>query len=168
MATETRPTRFDVWIHERTGTYYVVDAGETAIGPFRPDQVLRHWRVASAPSEPVLAMPNYYEHYARRPLPFPTSEWTELDPETLPPSVTFHEIPDGPFDVEWFSPTPEVRNEVLALANASEWWIDRSAANFGRLDKRALYWGHPAGSVLVCLKAVPGQRVAVIDWPPPF
>jgi hypothetical protein len=166
MATETRPTRLAVWRHDRTGGYYVVEAGETAIGPFRPDHVLRHWRVASASSEPVLATPNYYEHYSPTPLPFPASEWSELDPETLPASVTFHEIPGGTFDVEWFIPTLGLRNEVLALVNASEQWIESSEASFGRLDKRALYWGHPAGSVLVSKKAAPGQRVAVIEWPP--
>jgi hypothetical protein len=103
--------------------------------------------------------------------PAPPTKWNrgggiKLEPESLPPSVTFHEIPKGTFEVEWFYPEPEVRNEVLALANASERWIEPSEAGFARLDKRVLYWGHPASSVLVCKRAVPGQRVAVIEWPP--
>jgi hypothetical protein len=168
MPTETRPTRFAVWMHEATGAYYVVgDAGETAIGPFRRHEVLRHWRVASSPSEPVLGIPNYYEHYKPVPLPFPATESLEVEPDSLPPSVTFHEFPERPLELEWISPPAPLREEVVALANTDEKWIDLAQATFGRLDKGSLAWGHPRGSVLVCKRPTAGERLAIIEWPPP-
>jgi hypothetical protein len=167
MTTEIRPTRFAVWMHERTGEYYVVgDAGETAIGPFRPHEVLRSWRVANSPSEPVLGIPNYYGHYKPAPLPFPATEWLEVDPDWLPPSVTFHRFPERELELEWISPPAALREEVVALANTNEKWIDLSQATFGQLDKGSLYWGHPRGSVLVCKRPTTGERLAIIEWPP--
>jgi hypothetical protein len=94
-----------VWMHEGTGAHDVVgDGGETAIGPFRPNEILRHWRVASSPTEPVLGIPIYYEHYKPLPLPLPAAEWLEVDPDWLPPSVTFHDFPEKDLELEWSSP----------------------------------------------------------------
>ena len=165
MSTEKRPTRFAVWMHERTGAYYVIgDAGETAIGPFRPNQILRHWRVANSPSEPVLGIPSYYEHYKLASLPFPATEWLQIDPDWLPPSVTFHQFPEADLELEWSSPSVAIREEVLALVNADEQWMEPAHAVFAYLDKESLYWGHPLGSLLVCKRPASGERLAIVEW----
>jgi len=74
--------------------------------------------VASSPSEPVLGVPNYYEHYEPLPLPFPAAEWLEVDVDWLPPSVTFHDFPEKDLALEWISPPLVIRELVVALANA--------------------------------------------------
>ncbi len=152
-------------MHEATGDYYVVDGGVTAIGPFGGDEILRHWRVASAASEPVLGTPNYFDHYQPAPLPFAATEWRDVDPDTLPPSVTHHRGAQGELVIEWVSPSTELRDEILALVNAREEWIGAREAIFGRVGKGTPCWGHPSGSVLVCRRPEPGERAAVVEWP---
>jgi hypothetical protein len=155
----------NVWMHEPSGKFYVVsDVGLTAIGPFAESEILRHWRVANAPSEQVLAIPNYSEHYRPVPLPYHASEWSEWDPAWLPPSVTFHEVPKSGLILEWFTPPEKLRRTLVELVNTQEPWITSEEASFARFPSKSLYWGHPKNSVVLGRKGTPGERLAVVEW----
>jgi len=156
-----------VWMHERTGMYWVIgDEGTTAIGPFEAHEILRHFRVAGQPSEPVLGIPNYHEHYRPVPLPFPATEALQMRPEDLPPSVTRHDFPKTSPDIDWFSPEAKARAVLVALANTGDPWIDIHEAVFGRVARGTILWGHPPDAIFICRRPLPGERVAVIEWPP--
>lgn len=153
-------------MHEPTGEYYVVrDDGASAIGPFAPREVLRTWRVASQAYEPVLAIPNFYERFKPVDLPFPLSEWLEMKPEWLEPSVTTYTL-EAAWEFDWVIIPRRRRDEIVSLVNVEEAWLDPNNAIFARCDKLQNFSEHPIGSIVTCNRPVAGERVAVVEWAP--